>query len=310
MHVTVTGATGTVGSRLVARLQARGDRVTVLTRDAESARKALGDVHAVAYTPGRDPGPGGTPDPALVGALEGRDAVVNLAGEPVFQRWTAASKPRIVASRVDTTKALVAALAATRGRPVALVSGSASGFYGNTGDDPVTEDHGRGDGFLAGLAAGWEDAARGAEALGVRVALVRTGMVLADDGGALPVMARPFRFGAGGWFGDGRQFVPWIHVDDEVGIILAALDHVSFSGPVNAAAPDEATNKAFSKAVGRALRRPVLLPVPAVALRTILGESAALVLDSSRMVPGRVEELGYRFDHPGLVGALDDLLGS
>lgn len=310
MHVTVTGATGTVGSRLVARLQARGDRVTVLTRDAESARTALGDVDAVAFTPGHDPGPGGTADPALVAALEGSDAVVNLAGEPVFQRWSAASKPRIVASRVNTTKALVAALAATRERPGTLVSGSASGFYGDTGDEPVTEEHPKGDDFLAGLASGWEDAARGAEALGVRVALVRTGMVLADDGGALPVMARPFRFGAGSWFGDGSQFVPWIHVDDEVGIILAALDHPSFSGPVNAAAPDEATNKTFSKAVGRALRRPVLLPVPATLLRTILGESAALVLDSSRMVPGRVEELGYRFDHPGLVGALDDLLGS
>jgi uncharacterized protein (TIGR01777 family) len=309
MHVTVTGATGTVGSRLVARLQERGDRVTVLSRDAESARRALGDVDAVAWTPGRPSGPGTPPDPALVAALEGRDAVVNLAGEPVFQRWTATSKPRIAASRIDTTKGLVAALAATAERPRVLVNGSASGIYGDTGDRPVTEETLPGDDFLAGLAAGWEEAARGAEALGVRVAIVRTGMVLADDGGALPVMARPFRLGLGGWFGGGRQYVPWIHVDDEVGLLLAALDHPSFSGPVNAAAPEEATNKRFSKAVGQALHRPVLAPVPAFALRAVLGEAAALVLDSSRMKPARAAELGYRFDHPGLAGALDDLLG-
>jgi uncharacterized protein (TIGR01777 family) len=308
MHVTVTGATGLVGSRLVARLQARGDRVTVLSRDAAKAKQALGDVEAVEWSPGRDAGPG-APAPALVAALEGRDAVVNLAGEPVFQRWTATSKPRIKASRVDTTKQLVAALAATADRPGTLVSGSASGFYGDTGDDVVTEDRGPGDDFLAGLAADWEAAAKGAELHDVRVAIVRTGFVLAGEGGALPVMARPFKLGLGSWFGDGKQYVPWIHVDDEVGLLLAALDHPTFSGAVNAAAPEAATNKRFSKAVGAALHRPVLVPVPSFVLRTALGEMAALVLDSSQMIPGRAEELGYRFDHPGLVGALDDILG-
>lgn len=308
MHVTVTGATGLVGSRLVARLQERGDRVTVLSRDAEKAKRALGDVEAVTWAPGRD-APVGPPAPALVAALEGRDAVVNLAGEPVFQRWTAASKPRIKASRVDTTKQLVAAMAAAANRPGTLVSGSASGFYGDTGAVEITEEHPAATDFLGDLAAGWETAAKEIERHDVRVVLIRTGMVLAGDGGALPVMAKPFKLGLGGWFGSGKQYVPWIHVDDEVGLILAALDHPTFSGPVNAAAPEDATNKRFSKAVGHALHRPVLLPAPGFALKTVLGEMSALVLDSSRMQPGRAGELGYRFDHPGLAGALDDLLG-
>jgi uncharacterized protein (TIGR01777 family) len=308
MHVTVTGATGLVGSRLVARLQERGDRVTVLSRDAEKAKAALGDVEAVTWAPGRD-APVGAPAPALVAALEGRDAVVNLAGEPVFQRWTSSSKPRIKASRVDTTKQLVAAMAAATDRPGTLVSGSASGYYGDTGDVEVTEEHPAADDFLGDLAASWEAAAKEIERHDVRVVLIRTGMVLAGEGGALPVMARPFRLGAGGWLGNGRQYVPWIHVDDEVGLILAALDHATFSGPVNAAAPEDATNKRFSKAVGHALHRPVLLPAPGLALKAVLGEMSALVLDSSRMQPGRAAELGYRFDHPGLAGALDDIFG-
>lgn len=308
MQVTITGATGLVGSRLVARLLARGDRVTVLSRDAAKAKAALGEVEAVAWTPGATDGPP-TADPALVAALEGRDAVVNLAGEPVFQRWTSSSKPRIRASRVRTTQQLVAALQATEDRPATLVSGSASGYYGDTGDEVVTEERGPAQDFLGELASAWETAARGAESLGVRVVLVRTGMVLAPEGGALPVMARPFRLGLGSWMGDGRQYVPWIHVEDEVGLLLAALDHPSFSGPVNAAAPEDATNKRFSKAVGQALHRPVLVPAPAVVLRTVLGEMSGLVLDSSRMRPTRAEELGYRFDHPGLHGALDDILG-
>lgn len=307
MHVTITGATGLVGSRLVARLLERGNRVTVLSRDAESAKRALGDVEAVTWTPGRG---AGAVDAALIEALEGRDAVVNLAGEPVFQRWTSTSKPRIRASRVETTHQLVAALGTTTDRPKALINGSATGYYGDTGDAAVTEEHPPAADFLGDLASSWEAAARGAEAHGLRVAVVRTGLVLAPEGGALPVMAKPFRLGAGGWLGSGKQYVPWIHVDDEVGLLLAALDHPTFDGAVNAAAPEDATNKRFSKAVGAALHRPVLLPAPAFVLRRVLGEMSALVLDSSRAKPGRADELGYRFLHPGLVGALDDVLGS
>lgn len=307
MHVTITGATGLVGSRLVARLLERGDAVTVLSRDAAKAKQALGDVEAVAWTPG---GGSSAADPALSAALEGRDAVINLAGEPVFQRWTSTSKPRIRASRVETTNQLVAALGATTDRPQTLVNGSATGYYGDTGDIEVTEEHPSASDFLGELASAWEAAAHGAEAHGLRVAVIRTGLVLAPEGGALPVMAKPFRFGAGGWLGNGRQYVPWIHVDDEVGLLLAALDHPTFSGAVNAAAPEDATNKRFSKAVGKALHRPVLAPAPGFVLKTVLGEMSALVLDSSRTKPGRADELGYRFLHPGLVGALDDVFGS
>lgn len=301
MHVTVTGATGTVGTRLVGRLLARGDRVTVLSRSAERARATLGGVEAYDWDPAAGPAP--------AAALEGRDAVVNLAGEPVFQRWTAAAKPRIEASRWTTTRHLVDGLAATSARPRTLVSGSASGIYGDRGDVPLHEDAPAADDFLGRLAHRWEQEARRAQEHGVRVALVRTGMVLDADGGALPVIARPVRLFAGAWLGSGRQWVPWIHVDDHVGILLAAIDADGFSGPVNASAPAPVTNKAFTKAIGRQLRRPVLAGAPAPVLRAVLGEQAALVLDSCRMLPGRADELGYAFAHPELPGALADLLG-
>lgn len=301
MHVTVTGATGLVGSRLVQRLQQRGDRVTVLSRNVEQARAQLGDVEAFAWDPSSDPAP--------TAALEGRDAIVNLAGSPVFQRWTTSSKQRIEDSRVHTTAHLVRGIATTTDRPSILVSGSASGYYGDTEDRPVSEDQPPADDFLGKLAQRWETAAHGAEKHGLRVTTIRTGMVLAADGGALPVMLRPFRVGLGGWLGSGRQYVPWIHVDDEVGLMLAALDDPAYTGAINASAPNPVTNKQFSKAVGRAIHRPVLAPAPAFALRLLLGERAAVVLDSSRMIPARAEQLGYAFAHPDLDGALTDLLG-
>ncbi|MGX6448393.1 TIGR01777 family oxidoreductase [Patulibacter sp. S7RM1-6] len=301
MHVTITGATGTVGTRLVGRLLARGDRVTVLSRDADRARSTLGAVEAFAWDPLAGPPP--------AAALAGRDAVVNLAGEPVFQRWTASSKPRIEASRWTTTRHLVDGLLAAEGGPRALVSGSASGIYGDRGDVPLDEDAPAADDFLGRLASRWEAEARRAAEHGVRVALVRTGMVLDADGGALPVIARPVRLFAGAWLGDGRQWVPWIHVDDHVGLLLAALDADGFSGPVNASAPEPATNRALTKELGRVLRRPVLVGAPAPLLRAVLGEQAALVLDSCRMRPGRADELGYAFAHPELPGALRHLLG-
>ncbi|WP_320672717.1 TIGR01777 family oxidoreductase [Patulibacter defluvii] len=306
MQVTITGATGLVGSRLVERLLARGDQVTVVSRDADRARRALGDVEAHGWDAD------GGDDAALAAALRGRDAVVNLAGETVNQRWSDEAKRRIRDSRVATTRRLVAALAGLPEdeRPATLVSGSASGYYGDSGDAVVTEDAPAGpeDDFLAAMAAAWEAEAGAAAELGLRVVAVRTGLVLAGQGGALPVIAKPLRTGLGGWIGHGRQYVPWIHLDDEVGLQLAALDHAGFRGPINASAPAPVTNKAFSKAIGRAIGRPVLVPVPALALRAALGERAQLVTDSSRMVPGRVPELGYAFAHPDLDEALGDLL--
>ncbi|MFA4928138.1 MAG: TIGR01777 family oxidoreductase [Patulibacter sp.] len=303
MHVTITGATGTIGSRLVSRLLERGDEVTVLSRDVHRAGQALPGAQAVVWDPQRDPAP--------ASALAGRDAVVNLAGAPVFQRWTMDAKREITRSRITTTDHLVAGIGIVRAadRPAVLVSGSASGFYGDAGNRVLDEGAAPAHDFLGGVASGWEQAAREAGELGLRVITIRTGLVLAADGGALPQLARPIRFGAASWLGNGRQYVPWIHVDDHVGILLAAIDHASFRGPINASAPEPATNRELTKAVGKVLRRPVLFGAPAPLIRMALGERAALVLDSCRMIPGRADDLGYRFVHPQLDEALRDLLG-
>lgn len=302
MHVTITGATGTIGSRLVHRLLDRGDEVTVLTRDAHRAGQTLPGAHAVAWDPQSDPAP--------ADALAGRHAVVNLAGAPVFQRWTADAKREITRSRIVSTDHLVAGIGTVPAdeRPAVLVSGSASGYYGDAGDRRLTEDAPPAHDFLGGVASGWEQSAREALELDLRVITIRTGLVLAADGGALPQLARPIRFGASSWLGNGRQYVPWIHVDDHVGILLAAIDHPDFTGPINTSAPEPVTNRELSKAVARTLLRPMLFGVPAPLLRLALGERAALVLDSCRMVPGRADELGYDFVHPDLDEALRRLL--
>lgn len=303
MHVTVTGATGLIGSRLVARLRDRGDEVTVLSRDPDRASRTLPGVRAVAWDPDQDPAP--------ASALTGRDAIVNLAGAPVFQRWTAEAKREITRSRITTTSNLVAGIATVpvADRPPVLVSGSASGYYGDAGDRVLDEGAAPAHDFLGGVASGWEQAAREADEIGLRVVTVRTGMVLAADGGALPQLARPIRLGASSWLGNGRQWVPWIHVDDHVGILLAAIGHADFRGPINASAPTPVTQRELSKAVARVLRRPMLLGVPAPLVRALLGERAVLVLDSCRMVPSRIDALGYRFAHPELDEAVRDLLG-
>jgi uncharacterized protein (TIGR01777 family) len=299
MRVTLTGATGRIGRRLVAALQARGDEVTVLSRDAERARSALG-VEAHAWQPQSEPAP--------AAALAGRDGVVHLAGEEVAQRWTDDAKRRLLASRELGTRNLVAGLRTADPRPGVLVSASAVGYYGPHGDEPVPEDAAPGDDFLAGICVAWEREAAAAEELGVRVARVRTGIVLDKDGGALAKMLPFFRLGIGGPVAGGDQQMPWIHVDDLVGIYLAALDGEAWRGPVNATAPNPATNREFSKALGRALHRPALAPVPGVAIRTLYGEMAQIVVTGQRAVPERAQALGYRFHHPELDEALRSAL--
>ena len=299
MRVTLTGATGRIGSLLVAALERRGDAVTVLSRDPERARSALG-VEAHAWQPESEPAP--------AAALAGRDGVVHLAGEDVAQRWTADVKRRLLASRELGTRNLVAGLRAAEPRPGVLVSSSAVGFYGPRGDEPIAEDAGAGEDFLARVCVAWEREAAAAEELGVRVVRVRTGVVLDRGGGALAKMLPFFRLGIGGPVAGGRQYLPWIHVDDLVGVYLAALDGDGWSGPVNATAPDPATNKEFSKALGRALRRPALAPVPGLAIRALYGEMAQIVVTGQRAVPERTRALGYRFAHPELDEALRSAL--
>ena len=302
MRVTVTGATGLIGPRLVAALRERGDEVTVLTRDPGRAVAALGDVDAVAW-------PDPTAAPAPVEALAGRDAVVHLAGEPVAQRWNDAVKERIRASREAGTRNLVAAIEAASPRPRVLVSSSAVGYYGKRGDERVPESTPPGDDFLAGVCVVWEREAAAATDLGVRVVTVRTGIVLDAEGGALEKMLPFFKLGVGGPVAGGKQYMPWIHLDDLVGLYLAALDEESWSGPVNGAAPEPVTNKVFSKVLGRVLKRPAFAPVPKLGVRVLYGEMAEIVAEGQRAVPERPLELGFRFRHAELEPALRDALG-
>jgi uncharacterized protein (TIGR01777 family) len=304
MRVAITGATGLIGRALVQALRQRGDQVVALSRDEDRARQALGDgVEAHAW-----PDPLGAPPPEA--ALAGADAVVHLLGEPVAQRWTSESKEAIRRSRVDGTRSLVdglLALAPDR-RPGVLVSQSASGFYGPRGDEQLSEEAPPGDDFLSGVVVGWEREAMRAESE-LRVAVTRTGVVLSPEGGALAKMLPFFRAGIGGPVAGGRQYVPWIHLDDVVGAILFCLDDARAAGPVNLAAPNPATNAELSRALGHVLKRPAVLPVPAFALKLLYGEMAQIVITGQRVVPSRLNQLGYEFRHPDLEAALRDVLG-
>jgi uncharacterized protein len=291
MRVAVTGATGTIGSALVRELRERGDEVTALSR--------------------RTNWPAPAEEPAPAEALRGHDAVVNLLGEQIAQRWSAKAKAEIRDSRVLGTRNLVAGLRALPDgeRPRVLVSQSGVGFYGARGDEPVDESASPGDDFLALLVADWEAEARAAEQLGMRVVVTRTGVVVSPSGGALAKMLPFFRAGVGGPVAGGRQYLPWIHLDDVVGAILFALDTEAASGPLNLTAPDPPTNRDFSKALGRVLRRPAIAPVPAVALKLLYGEMAIIVTTGQRAVPTRLTELGYAFQRPELEGALREATG-
>lgn len=302
MKVTITGATGRVGATLVARLRARGDEVTVLSRSGQRALERLpGGVQAVAWDPKAGPAP--------AQALTGRDAVVHLAGEDVGQRWSEEVKREIRDSRELGTRNLVEGLAAAQPRPGLLVSASGSNYYGPRGDERMDEAQGPGYDFLAQVCVAWEREARRAQDHGVRVVSVRTGPVLDKEAGALAKMLTPFRLGVGGPVAGGGQYLPWIHLEDIVGIYLAALDSTTFSGAINASAPEPVTNGAFSKALGKAIHRPALVPVPGFAIKALYGEMAQLVTEGVRMVPGRAPELGYAFVHPDLDEALRDTLG-
>jgi uncharacterized protein len=298
VRVAVTGATGLIGSEVVAALRERGDEVTILTRSPEKVR----DVHAARWDPMSGPAP--------VDALAGRDGVIHLAGEPVAQRWTSAAKERIRASRQLGTRYLVAGLSDADPRPGVLVSASGVDYYGPRGDEEVDESAPAGNTFLAQVCRVWEDAALSAARDGVRVTVLRTGVVLDPDGGALQKMLPPFKLGVGGPVAGGRQWMPWIHVDDIAGMYLAAVDGSDWSGPVNAVSPNPVTNHDFSKALGRALHRPAVAPVPALALKLLYGDMAEIVTTGRRAVPRRALELGYAYRHPDLDEALRSALQS
>jgi uncharacterized protein (TIGR01777 family) len=304
VRVAVTGATGVIGRRAIAALVERADQVVALTRDTERGRDVLGprvELHAWS-----DP----KHAPAPTAALERADAVLHLLGEPIAQRWSGDAKREIRDSRVLSTRSLVAAISALPEdrRPRALVSQSATGYYGPRGDEPVPESSPAGDDFLAKVTIEWEREAGQAVSAGVRVATTRTGVVLSPTGGALAKMLPPFKLGVGGPVAGGKQYVPWIHLDDVVGAMLRCLDDDAASGPLNLTAPNPATNGELSKTLGRVLRRPAILPVPGLALRAMYGEMATIVLTGQRAVPVRLRELGYEFRHPQLEDALRDVL--
>jgi uncharacterized protein len=298
MHVLITGATGLIGRTLAATLLADGHAVTALTRQGSAAARLPAGATVLEGDPAR---PGRWQE-----ALAGCDACVHLAGEPVAAgRWTAERKARIESSRVDSTRLVAEVIAA--GGPTVLVSGSAVGFYGDRGDERLDEASPPGTGFLAEVSRRWEEAAAPA-ARRARVVNVRTGIVLARDGGALPALARPFRLLAGGPIGDGAFWQPWIHLVDEVALLRLALEDGRVSGPLNATAPEPVLNRDLAAAVGRVLHRPALLRAPELAVRLLTGELADVLLASLRVVPSRALALGYAFRFPSLEPALVDLL--
>lgn len=310
MQVFVTGGTGLIGRRLVRRLAGRGDDVVLLTRD-----RATVEAAGLAGAP-RVQVMKGDPTTSVPGiwreALGESHAVVNLAGEPIFgRRWNDEVKARILQSRVKTTQSVVAAigLAPEARRPKTLVNASAVGYYGlDRGDEVLAEDASQGRDFLARVCGAWEDAARGATAHGTRVVVLRIAVVLAPGGGALAQIAPPFRMFVGGPIGHGRQWFPWIHVDDLVELILFALDNpAALRGPVNAAAPNPLRFKEFAKDLGRTLGRPSWLPVPVFALKLRFGEVAQVIAGSQHVIPVAAQAAGFQFRFPTAAEALADI---
>lgn len=293
MKIAVTGATGFIGGVLTSELEQRGIEYTVITRRRGEAATIR-------------PGARSVVDWGTLSArsLDGLDGVIHMAGAPVAQRWTANARREIRESRETSTRELVRVLGQCDRPPPVLVSFSAIGYYGPTGDEKLTESSPPGSDFLADVCVLWEREALAARAFGIRVVNPRVGIVIGPDGGALAQMLLPFKLGIGGPIGTGRQWMSWVHVSDVVGITLEALSNEALKGPVNATAPDPVRNREFSKSLGRALHRPAVLPTPVFGLKLIFGEFAEILATGQRVVPAAALEAGYRFSYPDLEPAL------
>jgi uncharacterized protein len=301
VRVLITGASGFIGSALCDALLARGDTVIGLSRDPQRARSTNPSVIWHAWEPTLERPP--------AAAFENVNGVVNLEGEKINQRWSEEAKRRIMESRRTGTRNLIGAIAGLERKPRVLVNQSAIGFYGNRGDAMVDESAASGEGYDAEVVREWEAAARDAEGVGVRLVIVRTGHVLDPRGGLLGELLTPFKLGVGGPIAGGRQYMSWIHIDDEVGILLWALDNEKVSGTVNSTAPNPVSNREFSRAIGRALNRPASVPVPGFALDLKFGSEFGRVLrGGQRVMPRRALDLGYEFRYPQIDGALKSLL--
>ena len=301
MKILVTGSSGLVGTAMGSALTRAGHTVCRLVRPQTPGGDRAKEGFAVAWNPATG---------ELGGAGVGPDAVVNLAGASIADgRWTTRRKALLRSSRIDTTRVLVGALAKMNARPSVLVSASAIGFYGDRGDETLTEESKAGTGFLADLAKEWEAEALKAEALGIRVVLARFGIILAREGGALPKMLTPFKVGVGGRLGSGKQWMSWVTLEDVVAILRLAIENATVRAVINIVAPQPVQNSEFTKILAKAVHRPALFPAPAFALRLALGEMAdALLLSSQRVAPQALEKLGYQFSHPDLSTALNTLL--
>jgi len=300
MRVVITGGSGLIGSAVARELGGAGHEIVVLSRDP-SRMKLPPNTRAVGWD--------GRTGEGWASLLDADTGIVHLAGESIAGgRWTAEKKRRIRASRVDSGVAVMAAIRQAKEKPRVLLQGSAVGIYGPCGDEVVTESHPPGHDFLAEVCVAWEASTAEAESLGVRRPLLRTGIVLSGKGGALPKMALPFRLMAGGPLGSGRQWIPWIHIADEVGAIRFLIEREDARGPFNLSAPRPLTNRDFSHALGKALRRPSFAFAPGLALRAVLGEMADMLLYGQRAVPHRLLEMGYAFRYPDALPALRNLL--
>jgi hypothetical protein len=305
-RVFVTGGTGLVGSRLIGKLLTRGDKPVVLSRRLEAARQQFGPSVEVV---------GG--DPMIAGswmdAIANCDAVIHLAGENVFgKRWNPAFKQLLADSRIKSTANVVQAMLKTPAAPAGgtkvLVNASAIGIYGNTGDQDITEDSLPVTDFMGQLCVDWEAEAQKVTSAGIRCVQVRVGIVLDKNGGALGKLLTPFKLGAGGPVGSGKQYMAWIHHEDLLGLLLLALDNAHCSGPMNGTAPNPVTNKEFGNALGKALSRPSFMPLPGFMLKLLVGEAAAIVLNGQKVLPKKALSLGYRFQFPTIDEALKEIL--
>lgn len=301
-RVIVTGATGLIGKPLCTQLRERGYAVTIFSRSPDKAQRALPGMADYVAWQAEEHGP-------WERAIDGAHAVINLAGASLFgKRWTEQYKRVLWDSRIIGTRGLVNAMRAARTPPAVFISGSGVNYYGARDDTVLPEDAPHGDDFLAKLCVAWEQEAFQAEPLGVRVAIMRSAVVLARGGGALPLMKLPFMFFAGGYILPGTQWFSWIHLDDEIGIILKALADAQVRGPVNAAAPNPQTNADFMRTLGRVLGRPAWAPVPGFALRLALGEFAYALITGQRVIPEKIVQHGYQFKFPTSEQALRDVL--
>lgn len=297
-NILITGAAGFIGTHLTESLADKGHNIIILSRSAKKSK------HNVFWW---DPASGeidldGVPD---------LDAVVHLAGESIAGRWTDDKKARIKDSRVDGTKLLADALSGLKKKPEVLISASAIGIYGNRGDETLTEQSAPGKGFLAEVGVKWEEATSAARDTGIRVCNIRIGLVLGSDGGALEKMITPFKFGVGGKIGDGTQYWSWISIDDLVEIIIYLINNSAIEGPVNAVSPNPVTNSEFTSALGKALNRPTIIPLPSFAARGLLGEMAEeTMLASTRVIPKKLSESGFQFKYTDLNEALSGILNT